>query len=425
MKSLRKSVESFYLSILVVSLCAIVVVLFIVVDRLTLNQLDREIESFVTDLIQYLEEPSKEPVALLGKRDLGFLVTEKDKTIASFQMPKDLDSAIFDDGFHFFDGYRIFVKPYDSYRIVIAKSTRQRTRLLLTLGVSLLAALSTVILAAALFGKRLVDKLVKPIEDIGIQMDEVSKGLREKVEVSLNSNEVARLQDQINQALSRLKSTMDELRDFASYLSHQLRNPLASAKAQIELLMSSSINEHRQELEAVLKNLNRMVEITEGLLLLARIQHQREASFVEEDISTIFIESVEQVMRQFPQIEFELDLPTQVKLLCIKDLMSHVFVNLVENACKYSQGSDRVWIHLNKTGRKISFRVENLGQPVPIQEREKIFERFYRGSNKCNNGVGLGLAIVKAIVELHRGEVRYYYENGRNIFEVTFNVSSS
>ncbi len=424
MKALRKSIERFYLSILVISLCSVVLVLFIVVERLTLYQLDRELENIVTDLIKYLEEPSKEPLALFGKRDLGFQVTEAGKTIASFQMATNLNVESLPFGTHFVRGYRVLVERFGPYTIVIVKSTKQRTTLLLILGVSLLTTLVAIISAATFFGKKLINKLIKPIEDIGNQMDEVSKGLRERIEVKLTSDEVNLLQLQINEALSRLRRTMEELRNFASYLSHQLRNPLASAKAQIELMLSNSANENVQELKSVLKNLNKMVEITEGLLLLARIQHQKEASFVVEDMSTILMESLEQLMQRFPDVEFEIDSLAEVKFCCVKDLMEHVFVNLIENACKYSVGSNHVFVSLRTENNKIKFKVENFGNPIPNDESNKIFERFFQGSNKTGTGLGLGLSIVKAIVELHRGEVRYYHHDGKNVFEVTFNSPS-
>ncbi|AEH51270.1 HAMP domain-containing sensor histidine kinase [Pseudothermotoga thermarum] len=421
MKSLRKSIEKFYLSILIISLCSIALVLFFVVERLSINQIDRELEYFMADLIRYLEEPTKEPVALFGKRDVGFLVVEDGKTIASFQIPSDLIFQLvsFQEGFRFFSGYKVFVKPFEVYKVIIVKSTKQRNTMLLTLAFSLISTLVGVILLAMYFGSKLVEKLVKPIEDIGLQMDEVSKGLREKIEVQATSKEVFKLQTQINEALDRLKKTMEELRSFASYLSHQLRNPLASAKAQVEFLLS--YQEHSQELESVLKNLNKMVRIIEGLLLLARIQHQKEGNFVQEDLSSILMESLEQLMQKFPHIEFELDIQPKVTFSCIKDLMEHVFTNLVENACKYCEGSNQVFVRLYKDDSTVIFKVENFGRAIPEEERNKIFERFFRGSKTKGEGLGLGLPIAKAIVELHKGQIRYYHDQGKNVFEVLFN----
>ncbi|MFN4190329.1 MAG: sensor histidine kinase, partial [Pseudothermotoga sp.] len=255
-----------------------------------------------------------------------------------------------------------------------------------------------------------------PIEEIGKQMDDVSKGFARQVEIDPTSQEAHRLQLQINDALKRLHNTMEELREFASSLSHQLRNPLASVKAQIEVMLKETHDEElRNELTTMLKNINTMVQITSSLLLIARAQHQREETFQEEDISVILLESVEQVMQRFPKIDFILDVPAQIKTRCVPGLLTHAFINLIENACKYSQEDKPIKVSLSKNNGFVVFSVSNYGEPIADEEREKIFERFYRSRSAKADGLGLGLAVVKAIADLHRAKIEYEY-NGTNSF---------
>jgi len=416
MKSLRSTIERYYLSIFILSMCAMAVVFLVTVERLTMNQIDQDLYAFAGDLTQFLENPSGELIAIFGKKDYSFQVIENGRTYASYNVTDKLPADR--EGFAIDNHKRIYVTTSGTYKVIVAKDIRDHFILIATLSLVLGSIILILSILIHRFGLKLTSRMIQPIEEIGKQMDDVSRGLAKQIKIEPTSQEAHILQEQINNALTRLHNTMEELREFASSLSHQLRNPLASAKAQIEVMLKEAKNEEtKAELSLVMKNINTMVQITSGLLLIARAQHQREDSFQEEDLSVIVLESVEQVMQRFPRVDFVLDVPAEIRARCVAGLLSHAFLNLIENACKYTEEGKAVEISLREQGASVIFCVSNYGTPITEEEREKIFERFYRAKNAKNEGLGLGLAVVKAIVDLHHGKIEYSY-NGVNRFKV-------
>lgn len=414
MKSLRKAIERYYLSIFILSMCAMAITFLITVERLTMKQIDQELLAFTNDLVHFLENPSGELVAIFGKKDYSFQVFEKDKTLASYNITEEI--PVDHTGFTFINYKRVYATKAGTYKVIVARNIKDHLMTMSILAVVLATVIVTLIFLVHRFGLKLTERMIMPIEEIGKQMDDISKGFAKQVEIDPTSQEAHRLQLQINDALKRLHNTMEELREFASSLSHQLRNPLASVKAQIEVMLKETHDEQlRNELIVMLKNINTMAQITSSLLLIARAQHQREDSFQEEDISVIVLESVEQVMQRFPKIDFILDVPAQIKTRCVPGLLTHAFINLLENACKYSQENKPIKVSLSKNDSFVVFAVSNHGEPIADEEREKIFERFYRSRNAKADGLGLGLAVVKAVADLHRAKVEYEY-NGTNSF---------
>lgn len=416
MKSLRKAIERYYLSIFILSMCAMAVTFLITVERLTMKQIDQELLAFTNDLVHFLENPSGELVAIFGKKDYSFQVFEKGKTLASFNITEEI--PVDHKGFTFINYKRVYATQAGTYKVIVAKNITDHLMTMAILAIVLATAIVTLSLIVHRFGLKLTERMIRPVEEIGKQMDDISKGLAKQINIQPTSQEAYTLQIQINDALRRLHNTMEELREFASSLSHQLRNPLASIKAQIEVMLKETDNEEmKNELTAILKNINIMVQITSSLLLIARAQHQREDGFQEEDISVIVLESVEQVMQRFPKTDFILDVPAQIKARCVPGLLSHAFINLIENACKYSEEDKPVKVSLSKNDDFVVFSVSNHGEPVCEEDREKIFERFYRSKNAKADGLGLGLAVVKAIADLHRAKIEYDY-NGTNSFYI-------
>lgn len=414
MRSLRKVIERYYLSIFVISMCTMAVTLLVTVERLTMKQIDQEILAFTSDLVHFLENPSGELVAVFGKKDYSFQVLEKDKTYASFNVSEEI--PVDHKGFASIKYKRVYATQAGTYKVIVAKDIRDHFVVIVTLAVVLASAIVSLSFLVHRFGLKLTERMIKPIEEIGKQMDDISKGLARQIQIQPTSQEAHVLQLQINDALRRLHNTMEELREFASSLSHQLRNPLASVKAQIEVMLKeTSDQETKDELTLILKNINTMVQITSSLLLIARAQHQCEDSFQEEDISVVVLESVEQVMQRFPKTDFILDVPAQIKARCVPGLLSHAFINLIENACKYSEENKPVKVSLSRNNDFVVFNVSNYGEPICEEDKEKIFERFYRSKNAKADGLGLGLAVVKAIADLHHAKIEYSY-NALNSF---------
>lgn len=416
MPTLRHAIERYYLSIFVISLAVMSLMLILVFHSLAIKRIDQEMLVFTNDLLKFLEKPEGQPVAIFGKKNYAFYITEQGKTIASYNLPDDFITPK-SNGFHTIHQHRYFKQDIGTYQVIVTRSLKDHFAFLASLSIILTTILIPFTLVVLFFGRKLTRKLTEPIEMIGEQMQLVSKGALEKIQIEPTSQEAEILQEQLNDAINRLNRTMEELRDFATTISHQLRNPLASAKTRLEVLLREDLpNNVRIEIEKVKHNIDRMVEITSQLLLIARAQHTTPKSFEEEDLSSLILESLDQVSQKYKNREILVGELRELRVRCVGPLMVHAFANLLDNACKYSIEDKPVLLNIHEKDDSVIFEVCNYGEPIPPQDREKIFQKFFRSTNAKNEGLGLGLAVVKAIADLHKAQVYYRYEDGQNKF---------
>lgn len=416
MPTLRHAIERYYLSIFAISLAVMSLILILVFHSLAIKGIDQEMLVFTNDLLKFLEKPEGQPVAIFGKKNYAFYITEQGKTIASYNLPDDFTIPK-SHGFHTIHQHRYFKQNIGTYQVIVTRSLKDHFTFLASLSIILTAILIPFTLVVLFFGRKLTRRLTEPIEMIGEQMQLVSKGTLEKIQIEPTSQEAEILQEQLNDAIDRLNRTMEELRDFATTISHQLRNPLASAKTRLEILLREDLPSNvRIEIEKVKRNIDRMVEITSQLLLIARAQHTTPKSFEEEDLSSLILESLDQVSQKYKNREILIGELRELRIKCVGPLMIHAFANLLDNACKYSVEDKPVLLNVHEKDDSVIFEVCNYGEPIPQQDREKIFQKFFRSANAKNEGLGLGLAVVKAIADLHRAQVYYKYEDGQNKF---------
>ena len=204
-------------------------------------------------------------------------------------------------------------------------------------------------------------------------------------------------------------------RDFVANVSHELRTPLTSIKGYAETLLGEKefqAGPSRRFMEVILKNANHMTKMVEELLSLARIENDRQPA---RKTPVNAQESCRAAMRECAalaserRIAIECLIPAQGPLvLADQDQLGQVFRNLLENAIKYGPMDSTVTASQQVENQIVTFRVQDMGPGVPVEERLRIFERFYRVDrprSKGEGGTGLGLAIAKHIVERHGGRI--------------------
>jgi signal transduction histidine kinase len=416
MPTLRHAIEKYYLSIFVVSMVVMSAVLILLLHSLAIKRIDQEMLVFTNDLLKFLERPEGQPVAIFGKKNYAFHVTEQGRTIASYNLPDDfvVPKA---EGFQTIHSDRYLKLIKEDLEVIVTRNLKDHFTFLASLSMVLVAVLVPFIFIVLFFGRRLTRKLTTPIEMMGEQMQLVSKGVLEKIQIEPTSREAEILQTQLNDAIDRLNRTMEELRDFATTISHQLRNPLASVKTRLEVLLTENLpDDVKIEIEKIKHNVDRMAEITSQLLLITRTQHTSAKNFEEEDLSSLILESLDQVSQKYSNKEFLIDSIKEIKIKCVGPLLIHAFANLLDNACKYSCAEKPVMLNIEENDQTVKVEVCNYGEPIPEQDRDKIFLKFFRSSNAKTEGFGLGLAVVKAIADLHRAQVYYECKDGINKF---------
>ncbi|GAB2771634.1 HAMP domain-containing sensor histidine kinase [Rhabdobacter roseus] len=297
---------------------------------------------------------------------------------------------------------------------------------------ALLASLYVVVTAiVALAGWFFSKRALLPISKV---MNEVEGILPQKLDTRLEvpnqKDEIGRLTTTFNNLLDRIENAFRMQKTFVANVSHELKNPLTKMSSQLEvsLLKERSAQEYQSTLSSVLEDIKELSQLSNSLLELAKVSEDRRDALTEIvrvdellwDARTTLVQANQQY-----RIQLNLDdLPeddTWLEVLANPTLLKTAFLNLMENACKFSDDAS-VQVNLNATKEKVELRFSDNGKGIPEQDQTLIFQPFYRGVNTANDkGYGIGLSLVERIVKLHQGTVKIDPRSGiGTTFVLTF-----
>ena len=202
-------------------------------------------------------------------------------------------------------------------------------------------------------------------------------------------------------------------RDFVANVSHELRTPLTSIRALVETLQGGAVDEPellRQFLERIIGEVDRLTDLVEDLMDLARLEAgrtplHREIMPAGDLLRTAGERLREQVTRA--QLRLEYALPESLpEVLVDRRRIEQVVLNLVHNAIKFTPVGGTITLAAATGDGVVTVEVRDTGVGVPPEEQERLFERFYKSDKaRRTEGTGLGLAIAKHIVQAHGGDI--------------------
>ena len=227
--------------------------------------------------------------------------------------------------------------------------------------------------------------------------------------------ELARERDAQRRLVDEMQKVESFRRDFIADVSHEIKTPLTGIIGAVDLLASPDglPPESHDRLLAMLKGeAGRLNTLAQGILSLARLERDTAsggANFAPADVSEIVREVVEHLRLQSEEkgITITVEAPESCLVVCDGQLIASAFSNLLLNAIRHS-GSDEVFVSVSASGKSVSIAVEDHGVGIPPEDRERVFDRFYRvdrSRDSGTGGTGLGLAIVLGIARLHGGSV--------------------
>jgi two-component system phosphate regulon sensor histidine kinase PhoR len=209
-------------------------------------------------------------------------------------------------------------------------------------------------------------------------------------------------------------------RDFIANVSHELRTPLTSIRGYAETVLDFELDANTREfIEIIRKNAMRMVRLTEDLLVLARVESGEEVLNLEKISASRLVEDAQQNYQEIVRArghKLTVDLTTAADVMADPDKILQVFINLLDNALKYSGDGTEIIIGGREATSGVEFFVRDHGPGISSEHLSRLFERFYRvdkARSVESGGTGLGLAIVKHIVLKHGGSVRAESELNR------------
>ena len=220
--------------------------------------------------------------------------------------------------------------------------------------------------------------------------------------------ELRQMVDAINDFLARVRESAERERVFIADAAHELRTPLAAMRINVEALQSWVISESQQELLAgVIRSNSRAARLVNQLLLMMHSEARIDTAMESVPLTTLIQERMAELepLASARKIELEFFAEDDVWIHGVRERLVSLIDNLIENAVKYSPEGGRIEVQLQSRDKCAQLRVSDAGPGIPIELRERVFDRFFRDPNQTQSGSGLGLAIVKAVTQQHNGRV--------------------
>ena len=222
-------------------------------------------------------------------------------------------------------------------------------------------------------------------------------------------SEIAPLVDAMNDLLSRLTHSVQAQRRFVADAAHQLKTPLAGLRSQAELALKAAPNgEVADNLKKIVAGTARATRLINQLLLMASAEHPDTIEREIFDLNQLSREITEQWVPQALDAGIDLGFESAGQPAWIHGhplLIGEALNNLVDNALRYAPKDSQVTVFVRRSERVIELIVQDNGPGISVQDRERIFDRFYRVLGTQAHGSGLGLAIVKEIIQRHQATV--------------------
>jgi two-component system phosphate regulon sensor histidine kinase PhoR len=222
--------------------------------------------------------------------------------------------------------------------------------------------------------------------------------------------------------ISELKRLEEIRKDFVANVSHELRTPISSIKGYAETLLDGKAEDKatvKDFLEMIHEDANRLASLIDDLLDLSRLESGRmEMDFEPLEILPIARRCFNVLRRSADDksIAIKIDVPSGLaKVRGNEKLLAQVFLNLLDNAIKYTAPGGVITIHASPEDGAVRVDISDTGMGISEKDLPRIFERFYRvdkARSRESGGTGLGLSIVKHIIQAHDGQIRVQSKPG-------------
>lgn len=312
------------------------------------------------------------------------------------------------------------IEPTESGIIQVAESYSHiqevQNQLLFLLAISI----PFVILVTSVGGWFLATRALAPIDRITRSAQHISAAdLHQRLDLDLPNDEVGRLAATFDAMLARLEDAFERQKRFIADASHEMRTPLTILKGDVEVALNRprSATEYQETLQMVNQTADRLTALVEELFLLARADNQQYPLRAEPlDLARLLQQQVSHLRgrAEAKQISLRLDTPSDLPLTGDPDKLTRLFLNLIDNAIKYSHAGDVVTVSAEPQNGHIRVGVADTGPGIPPEHLAHLFERFYRVDKarsrqgaqvNGSSGAGLGLSIAQWLAQVHGGTI--------------------
>lgn len=213
--------------------------------------------------------------------------------------------------------------------------------------------------------------------------------------------------------LAPVQHIHEQQKQFVSDVAHELRTPLSIMGGELEVTLRKERTpaDYQQVLTSSKQEIDRLIELTENLLFLARADQGKQAiEFEKVDITDLIGSIIASLQAESTKKKIAIRFEPEEEPTFAQGqpaMLRRLFFNLIHNAIQYTPSQGEIWISLATGKQYAEVKIRDTGVGIPLEDQEKIFNRFYRvdPSRSRTKGYGLGLAICKSIVELHHGSI--------------------
>jgi two-component system OmpR family sensor kinase len=338
-------------------------------------------------IVQYLADGGK----LIGQGDAG--------------MPLPLPTTL-SDGLHTLDvgsePFRVLVRTTASgERIAVAQETGVRDEIARDSALRTLMPFLILVPILLLIVADLVRKMFRPIAALSTEIDQRAEQELHAVEEDHLPVEVRPFAVAINRLLTRVAQSMDAQRRFVADAAHELRSPLTAISLQAERLAEAEMSDlARERLTTLQRGIERGRNLLDQLLTLAKVQATPDLPKSPVSVQGIYRRVLEDLMplADAKRIDIGVEGEQDAQVLVSELDMIAMVKNLVDNAIRYTPEGGRVDLSVTTVEERAVLSIQDNGPGIPLAERERVFDPFYRTLGSDQVGSGLGMSIVKTIL---------------------------
>ncbi len=270
------------------------------------------------------------------------------------------------------------------------------------------------VVLAGVGGLAIAARALRPLDDISrtARQITIAEDLTQRIPMRGTGDELDRLGDTLNVMLSRLQAAFAYVRRTAADAAHELRTPLTAIKGGLDVALRAdrSAAEYRAAIESAVQEVDRLIRLSEDLLLWSRARAGLHEPRGPVDLEPLVLEVAETLapLAKQQRVSVDVDIARPVAAVAAATSLRRALLNVVENAIRYSDAGGMVRVTLDARDGAAVIEVTDRGPGIASGDVERIFEPFVRlesARGRHEGGSGLGLAIARSIADAHGGSL--------------------
>jgi heavy metal sensor kinase len=275
---------------------------------------------------------------------------------------------------------------------------------------------------AAVGGYALARRSLKPVAAMATKARHItSQSLQARLPNTNPHDEFGQLATVINDTLARLEGSFSQLKQFTADASHEVRTPLTALRVvgEVALRKPTDATALREAVSSMLEEAQRLSELTESLLMLARLESgDAPIAATSVDLTSLARDVKESLLPLADAKRQRIDMQEESEIVIVGDetALRRALLNLVHNAIRYSPLDSVIALRLFRREAEAVIEITDQGPGIDAQHHERVFERFFRvnaSRSRTEGGYGLGLSIAKWAVERHGGRIEVHSAVGQ------------